>query len=49
MKLERITISAKRGIHATQAADIVLQNVKIITPESPPVTQKDTSNIQFVN
>ena len=49
VRIENVTIAAKRGFHAAQAADITLKNVKIVTPESPPATQKDTSNVQFVN
>jgi hypothetical protein len=49
VRFENVAITAKRGFHAAEASDIVLQNVKITTPESPPVTQKNTSNIQFVN
>jgi polygalacturonase len=49
VKFENVVITAKRGFHAAEASDIVLQNVKITTPESPAVTQKNTSNIQFMN
>ena len=45
-RMENIAITARRGIHVTQAADIVLKNVVVTTPETPAMTSKATSNIQ---
>ena len=47
--IQNSIITAQRGFHATDAEDILLKNVQIHTPESPPITLKDTSNIQFLN
>jgi len=47
--IERANITALHGFRATDAADVTLRQVKIITPESPPVVQKNTRNIQFVD
>lgn len=45
----RLTLSAQRGFHATNAEDVDLRQVRIVTPESPAVTEKDTRDIRFTN
>ncbi len=47
--IEDAVISARRGLHARNAADILLRRVQITTPESPAVTTRDVSNLRFVN
>jgi polygalacturonase len=47
--IERAIITAQRGFRATDAADITLKQVKINTPETPAVVQKNTRNIRFVD
>lgn len=47
--IEHAIITAQRGFRATDAADITLKQVKINTPETPAVVQKNTRNIQFVD
>jgi hypothetical protein len=47
--IEHAIITARRGFRATDAADITLKQVRINTPETPAIVQKNTRNIQFVD
>jgi polygalacturonase len=47
--IERATLTTRRGFRATNAADITLKQVKLNTPETPPVVEKDTRNIKWVD
>ena len=49
LKLQNIAITARRGFRAEQAENVLLQNVKIHTPETPPVRMKDATNVRFVD
>ncbi|HEX3729605.1 MAG TPA: glycosyl hydrolase family 28 protein [Opitutaceae bacterium] len=42
-------ITAQKGFSAVDAADITLQAVKIHAAKGPPVKEKDTSNIRFLD
>jgi len=46
--IERAEITAKRGFSAVDARDITLKGVKIHNLEGPPVTEKNTLNIQIL-
>jgi polygalacturonase len=46
---QNLIITAQKGLHATDAADILLKNVQIHTPESPAAVTKNTVNLQFMN
>jgi polygalacturonase len=47
--IENSVIEARKGVHATDAADITLSNVRIVTPETPILTEKHTSGIRVIN
>jgi len=47
--IEHAILTARRGFHATDAADITLKQVRIDTPETPAVVQKNTRNIRLVD
>ncbi len=47
--IEHALISARRGFRATDSADIILKKVKINTPETPAVVQKNTRNIKIID
>jgi polygalacturonase len=47
LTFDRVVITARRGFSATDAKDITLRQVKINSTEAP-MTEKDTSNIQFI-
>jgi DNA sulfur modification protein DndE len=52
--LRRITIrdaviTARRGLHATDAADILIQRVQIHTPETPAVDTRHTTGFRVVD
>jgi len=47
--IDNAVIEAKKGMHATDAADITLTHVRILTPETPVVTQKRTTGIRFID
>jgi polygalacturonase len=47
--IEHAVITAKKGFRATDAADITLKQVRINTPETPAVVQKNTRNIRFLD
>ncbi len=47
--IERCEITARKGFSAVDAADVTLKAVKIHSSEGPPVREKDTRNIRFVD
>ena len=47
--IEHAVLAARRGFRATDAADITLKQVRLVTPEKPAVVEKDTRNIQWVD
>ncbi len=49
ISIERAILTARRGFRATDATDITLKQVKINTPETPAVVQKNTRNIKIID
>jgi polygalacturonase len=47
--IRNLTITATKGLHVSQAANVILKNVKIHTLESPPASIRDATDFQVVN
>lgn len=49
IRFRNIAISASRGFHAAEVDDLLLQNVRIQTLETPPVSTHDAADIRWLN